>query len=86
MLHTIKLINFFILSLFTIIILGLNDNKVDGCTAIALPASSTVENAAMTVHVADCSECDPRLALVPGKTWKKGSKHAVYGINSLYPT
>lgn len=55
------------------------------CTSFAIPSSSMKDVAAVTAHTTDCSECDPRLALVPGRKWPEGSMHAVYGINSVYP-
>lgn len=57
----------------------------DGCTAVSLPASSCSDNVAITMHTTDCSECDFRLALVPGRTHEEGAMHAVYGMTPYFP-
>lgn len=70
---------------FACLALAATASVCHGCTSFAVPASSTKEGAALTGHTTDCTECDPRLALVPGRSWPQGSLHAVYGINSVYP-
>jgi dipeptidase len=57
----------------------------DACTAMAISADATTIKAAITAHTADCSDCDNRLALVPGRRHAAGTQHAVYGVGHQWP-
>lgn len=55
------------------------------CTTVAISAGATLDDAAMTMHTSDCSQCDQRLALVPGRIHPQGAKHPVYGVAAVFP-
>lgn len=68
------------------------DQKRDGCTSIifgknvAWDRTETRKIGAVTTHVSDCSDCDPRIAYVPHRVHAQGSMRPIPdGTHSLYP-
>lgn len=68
------------------------DLKRDGCTSmifgksVAMDRTGVFHIGPVVTHVSDCSDCDVRMAFVPPKKHKAGSKRPVFdGTHSLYP-
>jgi len=68
------------------------DLKRDGCTSMIFGKSIALDRAGVehigpvVTHVSDCSDCDIRMAFIPPRKHKDGSKRPVFdGTHSLYP-
>ncbi len=57
----------------------------DACTTVAISGAAQEDGSAMCMQTVDCSECDARVALVPGRVHAPGTMHPVYGVGAMFP-
>lgn len=61
--------------------------EVDACTSLIAGKQVIHEYDSFPVvmHSADCTECDTRVALAPGRKFGEGAKNPIFGVKSDYP-
>jgi dipeptidase len=59
--------------------------RVEACTSIVVGKRATVDGSAMVTHNNDCTDCDIRIAVVPGGHHNESDVHNVYSCKFTYP-
>lgn len=71
--------------LVVLVLLGTAHAAFDGCTAIAVGKKASADGSTFTTHTNDCTNCDTRIAFVPGGRFPAGSKKPIYPGKTDYP-